>query len=331
MVFKNVFFSIPRWYIKWSKSSGHAFFTMAPLKQQPIVTSERDLHIKFEERQHKYYINGVPAKWSVTSYLSDLFPPFYRKKIATNCAKSLNVNLPLEARVLLIYATWEYASFVGSTVHDSIETAIKLFMQHRMPNEHMRRQFMGKLFEGYSASGEYFSKNNRHVNLWQSLMEKQINSANFIPTDDEMKVLQDYFSFKFTVEQFNQDVWKKISGFLKFWERYSHLNYICPEYMIFDEKLDLCGTIDMLCSTEEGNQHLYIIDWKTNKSMDHALEKYYCQLHTYAKILEDNYGVRVANMSIVHFSENEFYMYDDTKFRNCRCISHFNKLKAQGT
>lgn len=301
-------------------------------KFQPVVLSVRDTRISFEEHRHIYYIDGVEANGSVTTMLGKIFPPFLRTTIATNCAKSQLSHLfelQLNSKIMLIYATWEYASLLGTTVHNNIEQMIRIFQKYQITDGDARRHFMDKLLEGFKPDVNFTYMQNKKLDFWELLMVKQLNAnRNLEPTDDELQVMRQHIDYHFYVDRFNADVWGRMRGFQKFWDDYYHLNYICPEYMVFDEDRKLCGTIDMLCSetTEDVHQNLYILDWKTNKSMDRALDKYKCQLHIYGRILENKYNVKVKKFSIVHFTHNDYKMYHDSIYHTCCCKQIYDDL-----
>ena len=115
-------------------------------------------------------------------------------------------------------------------------------------------------------------------------------------------------------------------------------NYIIyPEIIIYSEKFNLCGTIDLLIKNMDNNKWI-IIDWKTSKIINkksynnkmgiHAASKnikdtkfnhYSLQLSLYRFLLEEFYGLEIDNQLILHLKENKCkkieteYMEDEIK------------------
>ncbi|MBQ7690716.1 MAG: PD-(D/E)XK nuclease family protein [Muribaculaceae bacterium] len=88
------------------------------------------------------------------------------------------------------------------------------------------------------------------------------------------------------------------------------------EWRVFDTAAGIAGTIDLLCSRDDGTYEIY--DWKRSNKIDptqvnkfasglHGLEHltdttftHYClQQNLYRHILEKNYGLRIARMHLV--------------------------------
>lgn len=300
-------------------------------KTQLNVLSDRDRRITFEEQNHIYYIDNEQCKLSVTTIVASMFPPFPRYTIAKNCAKRdfKHLNISIDSKMILVFATWNYAAAVGSATHDTIETAFKFFSRFKMPNFDKQQQFMGKLLFGFDPVLEYETSKKRKLDLWELIVEKELNNSYSVQSDDELKIMKEYITENFTIERYKNDVLKKIDGFLKFWHDHHDIKYVYPEYMIFNEDIKLCGTIDMLCSTDKTNilDNIFIIDWKTNKSIGLSLPKYYCQLHMYAHILEDKYKSTIKRLSIVHFVDGNYKIFDDTTYLSCKCKHVYNKMK----
>jgi hypothetical protein len=88
------------------------------------------------------------------------------------------------------------------------------------------------------------------------------------------------------------------------------------EWCVFDEDARIAGTIDLLCSRNDGTYEIY--DWKRSNKVDpseknkyqsglHGLEDltdtsyiHYClQQNLYRYMLEKNYGIRISRMNLV--------------------------------
>jgi len=92
------------------------------------------------------------------------------------------------------------------------------------------------------------------------------------------------------------------------------------EWMIWDKRLRLAGSVDMLFETPDGTLHIY--DWKRSKeikkdnrwdsakiaSISHIPDSnfwhYSLQLNTYKWIIEKNYGKKVSKMCLVGLHPN---------------------------
>jgi ATP-dependent exoDNAse (exonuclease V) beta subunit len=114
--------------------------------------------------------------------------------------------------------------------------------------------------------------------------------------------------------------------FLKFYEDYKHLEPYRTEMLVFDEELQLSGSIDMIFKCADGSLEIY--DWKRSKEivkvnkwnkwiqssvMDHLPDTNYwhysLQLNTYKAILMKNYGVKVGNLYLVALHpDNKTYL-----------------------
>lgn len=102
--------------------------------------------------------------------------------------------------------------------------------------------------------------------------------------------------------------------FLKFYERNPELRPYRTEWTVFDERLKLAGSIDMLFIDDNGDYHIY--DWKRSKSIkkhnkyqkglyplshldDCNFNHYSLQLNIYRKLLKLNYGIDVKSMCLI--------------------------------
>lgn len=99
---------------------------------------------------------------------------------------------------------------------------------------------------------------------------------------------------------------------------------IQTEIIVHSKKLGLAGTVDGLYFTKSG---IVLLDWKTNKKIDmkgyggkKAKEpishlddckyiKYALQLSTYAYILQKEYGEYIAQLKIIHLTEDGYKVY----------------------
>jgi ATP-dependent exoDNAse (exonuclease V) beta subunit len=108
-----------------------------------------------------------------------------------------------------------------------------------------------------------------------------------------------------------------------FFKDYQHLKPFKTEWRIFDEKVKIAGSIDMifLDPDDDSGKSLYIFDWKRSKCINtsNIYQKalypishlddcnyihYTLQLNVYRKIIQDNYGYKVNKLAIVVFHPN---------------------------
>ena len=126
------------------------------------------------------------------------------------------------------------------------------------------------------------------------------------------------------IEYFYNECDKEINSieykyFLKFAKDYSHLKPYRTEWMIYDKKLKLAGSIDMVFMKPDGTLAIY--DWKRSRQIrktsnnwaltdcishlpDSNFWHYSLQLNTYKAILERNYDMIVSELYLVCLYEN---------------------------
>lgn len=125
------------------------------------------------------------------------------------------------------------------------------------------------------------------------------------------------------------------------------IDILAPEFIVYDRQWLIAGTVDLLVWTNRAERRIAVIDWKTNQ-LDlcankypvkataspfyrrylNSWEKYKCQLHIYAKILERNYMVCVDYIIVVHVVKEGVKIYAEP-FNNCECVSHLEKIKSK--
>ena len=114
--------------------------------------------------------------------------------------------------------------------------------------------------------------------------------------------------------------------FLKFYEDYKHLIPYRTEMLVYDEELQLAGSIDMIFQCSDGNYEIY--DWKRSKEIvknskwnkwsknsiishlpDTNYWHYALQLNIYKAILIKKYGMTVTNLYLVSLHpDNKAYI-----------------------
>jgi ATP-dependent exoDNAse (exonuclease V) beta subunit len=110
--------------------------------------------------------------------------------------------------------------------------------------------------------------------------------------------------------------------FLNFQEKIGQfMNPYRTEWTIFDEKLKIAGSIDMIFKNDDGTFTIY--DWKRSKEIKksnwfesattHCINhlpasnfwKYSLQLNIYRTILERNYGITISKMCLLSLHPNQ--------------------------
>lgn len=112
---------------------------------------------------------------------------------------------------------------------------------------------------------------------------------------------------------------QEINAFHRFWDNKNRNRYqiIATELIIYDEELEIAGTIDCILYEKE-KKEFYIVDWKTNKEIktenkyaklftpfenldDCNYNKYSIQTSIYRMILEKNFDIKITDSFIIHF------------------------------
>jgi ATP-dependent exoDNAse (exonuclease V) beta subunit len=123
--------------------------------------------------------------------------------------------------------------------------------------------------------------------------------------------------------------------FKQFQKDHNNLIPFRTEWEIYDETLQLAGSIDMVFKDEDGNYHLY--DWKRSKEIkeNNSYEEghypishlpnanywhYSIQLNIYKQILEKNYGIKINDLYIVQFHP------DQNEYNKIKCADLENEI-----
>ena len=145
-------------------------------------------------------------------------------------------------------------------------------------------------------------------------LHKQIE--NFIHTKEtpDMKC-RTVYDGEFIHQEEDVDISKEWSFFRKF-DRETEYHPFRTEWGIYDETSRIAGTIDLICSCEDGEYEIY--DWKRSNKVDPGEANYwssginglehlydtsyvhYClQQNLYRYIVEKNYGLKIKRMNLV--------------------------------
>lgn len=267
-----------------------------------VLSPERDLKIMMEVDKHKYTVDGKVIPLSCTGHLNRIFDPFDRMKISLNKSKKEVINglsdLYLKQQYLL--STWDYSSYFGTRVHKMIEN----------------------FFNGVEGVYKDFDESWHEPNIDKLTAEA---------------LRRDY-----TVGRFNREVDRRMIQFHKFFKMWSKsLEFLASEYMIYGEIKGepICGSIDALFWANKEAREIVIVDWKTNGVIDGGYKKiielvtspkwgeeatkinhYFCQVHMYKHMLEQNYNVTVVGGYIVHLLDDRYTIYS-CPLEECNCLS----------
>lgn len=319
-----------------------ATHTMA--KFQSVVLSPRDTTISIDDH-HVYRVDNLVVHHSVSEFISTLFDPFPRDTVVSNSAKFRKCHtkaLNMDQRCNLILSEYKLAAELGSLVHNSIESVL---LQQRAEDERCAARMQP------DADGGFFETDPMVQQMSMTdVVNNILGSAVFSPSGFDSllsKSLINPLDGDVTSEfvAVNRDFVERsaIVCMKNFVHAMEILQYpVCAtEYMIFDmdRPKTLAGTIDCLLWKDRANREVILVDWKTNKTTSlhfskkiantmspffnqtlSGLEKYFCQLHTYAKMLEKAYNVRVTDSYIVHVRDN-MSIFRATEFKTCPCYT----------
>lgn len=264
---------------------------------------ERDAQVKFEEASHVYYINEKQVPMSVTGVVGRMFNPFEREKIAQKSSKARKdlKDLSPDDRIKYILSEYNFAANRGTLIHKKIE----LHLLHDN-TEHV--EFIEHKFEPGASDNV--------KNMFYKMYPPQMANKT---------IAQKFAAFK----EFERDISRN-------WD------LAAVEYIVWDDafcgNILLAGCIDAIFWANREQREIIIVDWKTNANLrnnykyntcvygspfdgekNDTLDKYSCQLHLYARILEKNYNVKVVSQMIVHFSEFEYTVFSVKNYKLCKC------------
>lgn len=265
------------------------------------IFSVRDNSVEFDEETHTYHVNGIKVPLSVTGLVGTLYNTFDRMAVANNCVRYRpgTASLKFSDRVNYVLSEFNFAALMGTLIHKKIENS---FMDKPEPVE-----FISHKYEpGLSNDGRLL------------------------------------FDREYTAFKSNEIIEKKFTNYLKFKQVISkHWDFAAAEFIVWSDNMNghlLAGCIDAIYWSDREKREIIIVDWKTNKNLHNSrrettkisdspmlhdkndtLDKYFCQMHMYTRILEAHYNVTVVAQLIVHLSETTFTIYNATSHKTCKC------------
>ena len=158
-------------------------------------------------------------------------------------------------------------------------------------------------------SNRYYGMKPKEIKtMWNESAQKASNNGTKMHADIESYLNQ---------QRVTNDS-REYEYFLKFIKKISSsLNIFRTEWMIWDSDFKICGSIDAVFKTPDGEYHIY--DWKRSKEIkkfnrfqrgthhltsdmdDCNYNHYTLQLNIYKYILEKNYGIKIKSISIAVF------------------------------
>ena len=98
---------------------------------------------------------------------------------------------------------------------------------------------------------------------------------------------------------------KEFGLFQQFIKDHDYLVPYRTEWLVYDEKIKLSGTIDMVYKNKDDSYSIY--DWKcTNYLNDNDKRRYSLQLNLYKKIIESNYGLKIKHLFLLQLNSKEY-------------------------
>lgn len=265
--------------------------------------------ITFEEADHRYKILDTYADYSASTYYTlQLFDKFDRIKVATNCARSVKTLDSAKDRLDYILGTWNFAAYMGTLVHRSIE-----------------RILLSKE-EDYS--------------------ELDLDVTKYTCAAMESKATKELLQTH-SIDKLKDAVAKRVDQFQAVRSMFLNMySLFASEYMIWGRigKDLIAGTVDAIFWVDKDERSVILMDWKTNKNLQlypakvtnesspfyekkiSKLDQYFCQLHIYGRILEKYYQLNVVDSFIVHLEDEKYNIHRAPAINECACCKFYDSL-----
>lgn len=282
-------------------------------KQKIVLNKEHDSIIEFNEDKHIYKINGIKANFSITTFLNNLYDSFDSHKVSLKCAEKWkskerpNVGDSIYTKQMYILSEYKYAAYLGTCVHKQIESILNSDGR-KLPNCDMDPTLVD---------------------------ETRIYHEPALPQNAIVEFQKEYGLCKLF-----DGIKQRLAMFKNFYRLFKP-EFLVSEYMIWtrlENRQLLAGCIDAIFWDDKEKRSVFIVDWKTNKNLismyknkiknetspfhnelKSTLDKYECQLHGYANILENNYSVIVSGALIVNLTNDNFIVFHATDHKMCKC------------
>jgi ATP-dependent exoDNAse (exonuclease V) beta subunit len=240
----------------------------------------RDNRLQFDEKWHKYSVTGDKARRykSVTKIVKEQFPEFNADLIIEKMMNGRNWN--------------ETHKYWGMTPR-----GIKALWNDN-----------GKIQSGAGTA--------LHFDIEQFMNQWLVDEEEVLIESDHEMLLESYNEDASSGGSHIQNTSTEWTYFTNFVRDHPHLTPFRTEWRIYDEELQIAGSVDMIYLNEDGTYDIY--DWKrvkeiskTNDFHESAISKhlpdiphtnfwhYSLQLNIYKYIIERKYGAVVRDIYLV--------------------------------
>lgn len=296
-----------------------------------ILHEKYDTNIQLDATNHTYVLkeNANKKLKSVTetlgSFLFDAFDPEVSCRRPQSNQYRINQQIEKNKRYEAIFADWEFTKTIGTFFHEIIETFFKT-MQKLLSQSIAHDDALNDALKITKAKINNFSELYNPVHLKKEWEHNDV---------------RDFVIEEYNKDRFYKNILHKFDSLKTVYNLiFRHLELAASEYIVYDEESEVAGTIDAVFWANKEKREVIIVDWKTCSNLSlygikvknesspffgmskTKLDKYFCQLHVYTKILSRNYKVKVVASYIVTFSaQRQFVVYHQPNDDNCSCIS----------
>jgi hypothetical protein len=332
----------------------------------------RDAHITFEEEGHKYTILTDPdSKYtSVTTWCHSHFPVFDADRVITNMMRSKNWNPSNKYWGMSreeIKAQWSNNGASVSQAGTDLHHRIECFMNNRSEgsaptsppeimlccnfseNDELEKEFPFAILPCHFTTPGAGLKEAKKAAFQTALTHRELLTQSVAQSIDQSGVwggtpsIDQSGVWGGTPSIDQSGVWGRNPNkeaqewqyFLNFVADHPDMKPYRTEWMIYDEDIKICGSIDMVYENLEDGT-LSIFDWKRCKQItkvnpynkfaitpefaempDSNFWHYALQLNTYKMILENKYNKRVRDLCLVQLhpeadgGDYELYLVPD--------------------
>lgn len=260
----------------------------------------RDVNIFFREEGHIYTIKGFNGKTiSVTTLIKKYFPEFNADEAVSNKIRKMTTKDKYYSKAKeFVFQYYPELIIEKLSLLSSTDELIILKIRSLTINDECYQKITQYIKDDWGQTGGEASTEGTamHKDIEHFFLHLPIKN----PDSKEFKMFLDF--------------WKDITTMYPTFYPYR------AEWVIGDETIGLCGSIDLVLTDKDGN--LIIIDWKRSKEIkfenkwqkaaapfqsfdDCNFSKYSLQLNLYRHMLENKYDKKVVLMLIVVLHPNQ--------------------------
>ena len=222
----------------------------------------------------------------------------------------------------------------GTTIE--FDESIHRYTTEKCDNFTSATTLIHKFFQPFDKQGISKRYGEKHgipqfevLKMWQRENDISTELGTMVHTFCEQKLLDQPYTIK-PVTKKQRNVIKTADRAVEFLQQ--HFEFIDSEKIIFSEKYQIAGTIDLLMKR---NDTLYILDWKTNKKIvtdnpyrkyglypiehlaDNNYTHYQLQLNLYKwLLLKEKYYDCNIEMKLIYLMENKFKVFPVNDLQN---------------